>query len=48
MAHWASFAGRNFTDRQRIKRKAASWGRRYAAMPPGERLTVLAVAMMKS
>ena len=22
--HWASHAGRNFTDRQRIKRKAAS------------------------
>jgi len=44
-AHWASFAGRNFTDRQRIKRKAASWGRRYAAMPPGERLAVLAAVM---
>lgn len=24
--HGASRAGRNFTDRQRIKRKAASWG----------------------
>ena len=44
-AHWASFAGRDFTDRQRIKRKAASWGRRYAAMPPGERLAVLAAVM---
>ena len=22
--HWASYAGRNFTDRQRIKRKAAN------------------------
>ena len=44
-AHWASFAGRNFTDRQRIKRKAASWGRRYRAMPPGERLAVLAALM---
>ena len=43
--HWASFAGRNFTDRQRIKRKAASWGWRYAAMPPGERLAVLAAVM---
>ena len=28
--HWARYAGRNFTDRQRIKRKAESWGRRYA------------------
>ena len=23
--HWARFAGRNFTDRQRIKRRAESW-----------------------
>ena len=43
--HWASCAGRNFTDRQRIKRKAANWGRRYAAMPAGERLAVLAAMM---
>ncbi len=43
--HWASCAGRNFTDRQRIKRKAASRGRRYAAMPAGERLAVLAAMM---
>ena len=44
-AHWASCAGRNATDRQRIKRKAANWGRMYAAMPPGERLAVLAAIM---
>ena len=25
--HWARYAGKNFTDRQRIKRKAQSWGR---------------------
>ncbi|MDE0174440.1 MAG: hypothetical protein OYH76_24870 [Defluviicoccus sp.] len=25
---WASFAGRDFTHRQSVKRKAASWGRR--------------------
>ena len=31
--HWARYAGKNFTDRQRIKRKAQSWGRRYAALP---------------
>jgi len=43
--HWASYAGCNFTDRQRIKRKAASWGRRYGAMPAGERLAVLAAIM---
>ena len=41
--HWASCAGR-FTDRQRI-RKAANWGRRYKALPAGERLAVLAAIM---
>lgn len=43
--HWARYAGKNFTDRQRIKRKAESWARRYQAMPPGERLAVLAALM---
>ncbi len=43
--HWARYAGKNFTDRQRIKRKAASWGKRYQAMPPPERLAVLAAMM---
>ena len=42
---WASYADRSFTDRQRIKRKAASWGQRYEAMPAGERLAVLAAIM---
>ncbi len=43
--HWASCAGRTFTDRQRIKRKAANWVRRYEALPAGERLAVLAAIM---
>jgi len=43
--HWARYAGRNFTDRQRIKRKAESWGRRYRALPRRERLAVLAAMM---
>ncbi|QPB72203.1 hypothetical protein D5125_03870 [Magnetovirga frankeli] len=43
--HWPSFAGRNFTHRQSIKRKAQSWGRRYQAMPPAERLAVLSSIM---
>lgn len=43
--HWASYAGKNFTDRQRIKRKAQSWGRRYRELPPGERQAVLAALM---
>jgi DNA adenine methylase len=43
--HWAGYAGKNFTDRQRVKRKAASWGRRYQALPRSERLAVLAAMM---
>ena len=43
--HWARYAGRNFTDRQRIKRKAESWGRRYTALPVAERLAVLGAMM---
>ena len=43
--HWACHAGRNHTHRQTIKRRAESWARRYAAMPPAERLAVLAGLM---
>ena len=43
--HWAARAGRNFTHRQTVKRKAHGWGRRYRAMPPAERLAVLAAIM---
>lgn len=43
--HWASFAGKNFTDRQRIKRKAARWGKNYEALPPNERLAVLSAIL---
>jgi len=43
--YWASYAGKNFTDRQRIKRKAANWGKTYQAMPRGERVAVLAAMM---
>lgn len=43
--HWASYAGKNFTDRQRVTRKAANWGKRYEALPPGERLAVLSAMM---
>jgi hypothetical protein len=43
--YWSSYAGKNFTDRQRIKRKAANWGRQYRAMPRAERLAVLSAMM---
>lgn len=43
--HWASFAGRDFTDRQRIKRKAARWAAKFKALPPAERQAVLAALL---
>ena len=43
--HWLRYAGKNFTDRQRIKRKAETWARRYQAMPHAERLAVLSSIM---
>ena len=43
--HWCRYAGRNFTHRQQIKRKADNWGRAYQAMGPGERLAVLSAIM---
>ena len=43
--HWTRYTGKNNTDRQRIKRKAEGWGRRYRALPAGERLAVLAAVM---
>lgn len=39
--HWHSYAGRNFTDRQRIKRKASRWAAKFQQLPPAERLAIL-------
>lgn len=44
-AHWSTFAGSNFTDRQRIKRKAQRWAENYRMLPAGERLAVLAALL---
>jgi len=43
--HWPRYAGKNFADRQRIKRKAENWAKRYQALPPAERLAVLSSMM---
>jgi DNA adenine methylase len=43
--HWHTFAGRDFTDRQRIKRKAERWARMYRALPAGEQLAILAAIL---
>lgn len=42
---WATYAGSNFTDRQRIKRKAARWAENYRSLDGGERLAVLAALL---
>lgn len=44
-AFWSSFAGSDFTDRQRIKRKAARWSSNYRALPPGERIAIMAALL---
>ncbi len=38
----AAFAGKNYIDRQRIKRKAERWAKKYQALPPAERMAILA------
>jgi DNA adenine methylase len=43
--HWATFAGRDFTERQRIKRKAARWAAKFQRLPPAERMAVLAAIL---
>jgi len=43
--HWASHAGKNFTDRQRIKRKAERWAKNYRVLPAAERLALMAAIM---
>lgn len=44
---WSKYAGKDFTDRQRIKRKAERWAKKYAALPPGEKQAIMA-AMLKT
>lgn len=41
LSHWVSHVGRNFTDRQRIRRKVTRWRTNYQAMPPTERQAIL-------
>ncbi|UEM41335.1 DNA adenine methylase [Pectobacterium aquaticum] len=44
-AYSAAFAGKDYIDRQRIKRKAARWAEKYRTMPHAERLAVMAELM---
>ncbi|MEM1155180.1 MAG: DNA adenine methylase [Pseudomonadota bacterium] len=43
--HYHTYAGQNFTDRQRIKRKAQRWASNYSQLPPGEQQAVLAAIL---
>ena len=43
--HWCEFAGKNFTDRQRIKRKAERWAKKYKALPNHEKTAVLSAIL---
>lgn len=43
--HYHSFAGKNFTDRQRIKRKAQRWANDFSQLPPAERQAILAALL---
>ncbi|HBZ9067858.1 TPA: DNA adenine methylase [Citrobacter freundii] len=41
-AYSHTFAGKNYNDRYRIKRKAQRWKEKFAALPPAERLAIMA------
>ncbi len=43
--YWVNYAGKNFTDRQRIKRKAQRWADNYQSLPNAERLAILSAIM---
>lgn len=43
--YWSRYAGKDFTDRQRIKRKAQRWADNYAALPPAERQAILSALL---
>jgi hypothetical protein len=44
-AYCATFAGTDYIDRQRIKRKAERWANNYSALPPAERLAILSAML---
>lgn len=44
--HYHTYAGKDFTDRQRIKRKAARWASSFRDLPSAERQAILASLLM--
>lgn len=45
LVHYHHYAGSDYTDRQRIKRKAERWASNYRDLPPGEKQAVLAALL---
>ena len=43
--HYHTYAGDNFTDRQRIKRKAQRWANKYKKLPAPEQQVILAALL---
>lgn len=43
--HYHTFAGKDFSDRQRIQRKAARWKERLEKLPPAERQAIMAAVL---
>ena len=40
-AYSHAFAGKDYNDRYRIKRKAQRWKEKFAALPPAERMAIM-------
>lgn len=43
--HYHTYAGENYIERQRIKRKADRWAKRFAKMPPMEKQAVMSALL---
>ncbi len=43
--HWHKYAGKDFTDRQRIQRKCKRWGDNYRNLPAAERQAIMATLL---
>lgn len=44
-AYSHTFAGTDYIDRQRIKRKAERWANNYRALPSSEQVTILSALL---
>ena len=43
--HYHTYAGKDFTDRQRIKRKAERWANKFKKLPSGEKQAILSAML---